>query len=199
MMRAHLLRVAKEKRAFVVPLAVVLVVNIGIAAAVVFPLSERVAQSEGGEQQARLELLSAQREFATATATLRGKTAAEQDLQTFYAKVLPTDLAGARRATYLHLSTLAREADLTYQRRVEEPREPKQSGQGPISTLTRFDISMVLQGEYDSVRQFIRDVEASDGFIIIDNVALREGSEPGSALVLTVDLSTYYRTPDHVR
>ena len=119
-------------------------------------------------------------------------------MRTFYASVLPADLAGARRATYLHLSTLARDADLTYQRRMEEPREPKQNGQGPTSTLTRFDISMVLRGEYDSVRQFIRDVEASEGFIIIDNVALREGSEPGSALVLTVDLSTYFRTPGRV-
>ena len=53
---------------------------------------------------------------------------------------------------------------------------------------------MVLKGHYESVRQFIRDIEASDRFIIIDNVGITEGAEAGQPLVLTVALSTYYRT-----
>ena len=47
------------------------------------------------------------------------------------------------------------------------------------------------------VKKFLRDIEASSEFIVIDNVALAEGNEPGGALVLTVELSTYFRAPGH--
>lgn len=104
-------------------------------------------------------------------------------------------MAGARRSTYVHLAQLAKDAELQYQRRQEEPREPKATEQnGPVSRLTRFDITMVLKGHYESVRQFIRDVEASDRFIVIDNVGISEGADTGQPLVLTVELSTFYRT-----
>jgi Tfp pilus assembly protein PilO len=55
---------------------------------------------------------------------------------------------------------------------------------------------MVLEGDYEGVRQFLRDVEASDGFIVIDNIGLAEGADRTSTLVLTVELSTYYRAAD---
>jgi hypothetical protein len=154
-----------------------------------------VARAEQQELVALQDLAAAQREFAAANRTLQDKTRAEADLKTFYAEVLPADMVGARRATYVHLARLAQEAGLQYQRRLEESREPKQGDNATTSALTRFDITMVLKGDYEGVRQFIRDVEASDGFIVIDNVGLAEGTDPGSNLVLTVALSTYYRTP----
>jgi len=190
-----LARVFRDRRAVILPLAVALLVNLGIGALVVFPSSERVARAEQQELVALQDYAAAQREFGSANRTLQDKTRAEADLKTFYAKVLPADMVGARRATYVHLARLAQDAGLQYQRRLEESREPKQGDSATTSVLTRFDITMVLKGDYEGVRQFIRDVEASDGFIIIDNVGLAEGSDPGSDLVLTVELSTYYRTP----
>jgi len=187
--------VFRDRRAVILPLAVALLVNLGIGALVVFPSSERVARAEQQELVALQDYAAAQREFGSANRTLQDKTRAEADLKTFYAKVLPADMVGARRATYVHLARLAQDAGLQYQRRLEESREPKQGDSATTSVLTRFDITMVLKGDYEGVRQFIRDVEASDGFIIIDNVGLAEGSDPGSDLVLTVELSTYYRTP----
>jgi len=188
-------RVLREKRAVILPLAVVLALNLIIGILVVLPMSERVAEAEARQTVAIQELGAAQRELAAATATLGDKSRAEVDLKTFYADVLPPDMAGARRSTYVHLAQLAKDAELQYQRRQEEPREPKATDQnGPVSRLTRFDITMVLKGHYESVRQFIRDVEASDRFIVIDNVGLSEGAETGQPLVLTVELSTYYRT-----
>ena len=188
-------RVLREKRAVILPLAVVLALNLLIGVLVVLPMSERVAQAETRQTGAIQELGAAQRELTAATATLGDKSRAEADLKTFYADVLPPDMAGARRSTYVHLAQLAKDAELQYQRRQEEPREPKATEQnGPVSRLTRFDITMVLKGHYESVRQFIRDVEASDRFIVIDNVGLSEGAETGQPLVLTVELSTYYRT-----
>jgi Tfp pilus assembly protein PilO len=188
-------RVFRERRAVILPLAVALLADLGIGAMVVFPSSERVARAEQQELVALQNLAAAQREFGAANRTLQDKTRAEADLKTFYAEVLPADMVGARRATYVHLARLAQEAGLQYQRRLEESREPKQGDSATTSALTRFDITMVLKGDYEGVRQFIRDVEASDGFIVIDNVGLAEGSDPESNLVLTVELSTYYRTP----
>jgi Tfp pilus assembly protein PilO len=188
-------RVLREKRAVIVPLAVVLALNLIIGILVVLPMSERVAQAEARQTAAIQELGAAQREFTEATATLGDKSRAEADLKTFYADVLPPDMAGARRSTYVHLAQLAKDAELQYQRRQEDPREPKAAGQnGPVSRLTRFDITMVLKGHYESVRQFIRDVEASDRFIVIDNIGISQGTETGQPLVLTVELSTFYRT-----
>jgi Tfp pilus assembly protein PilO len=194
-----LLRIAREKRAAFVPLAAGLVINALLAALVVLPLSQRVATAETRQAQSVATLQAAERDQATAASTLRNKQHAERDLATFYGRVLPADMSEARRQTYVSLAQLASDAELQYQRRLEEVQVPRESGQGPQPLLTRLEITMVLRGEYDSVRQFIRDIEASEEFIAIDNVSLVEGSEPGSPLVLTVVLSTYYRTSAHVR
>jgi len=192
-MSASLRRVFLGRRVIILPLAVALLANAAIFGFVVYPSSGRVARAEQQEQVALQELAAAQREFAAATRTERDKARAEADLQKFYNDVLPADMAGARRATYLHLAQLARDAGLAYQRRLEESREPREGGQEPAPTLARFDITMVLEGDYEGVRQFLRDVEASDGFIVIDNVGLAEGADRSANLVLTVELSTYYR------
>ena len=192
-MTASLRRIFRERRLLIVPLAVALVANAAIFGFIVYPSSGRVARTEQQERAALQDLAAAQRDHAAALRTERDKVKAEEDLHRFYTEVLPPDLAGARRATYLHLAQLARDAGLQYQRRLEESREPVADGQGPAPALARFDITMVLEGDYEGVRQFLRDVEASDGFIVIDNVGLAEGADRTSTLVLTVELSTYYR------
>jgi Tfp pilus assembly protein PilO len=186
-------RVFRDRRAVVLPLAVVLLVNLVILALVVLPSSDRVARAEQQELTALQDLAGAQREFAAASRTQQDKARAEQDLQKFYSEVLPADFAGARRATYVQLARLAQDAGLRYRRRLEESREPKQDDRERASTLARFEITMVLEGDYEGVRQFLRDVEGSDAFIVIDNVGLAQGAEAGSGLVMTVNLSTYYR------
>lgn len=197
MTRMVVARIVREKRMFMLPLLVALVANVAIAALVVYPMTIGVAQAEQEEAIARQGLRAAEVEFAAVKATLADKSRAEQDLKRFYAEILPTGLVGARRATYVLLAQLARDADLTYQRRLEDTRPPRPGELGGSATLTQFEISMVLQGEYESVRQFLRDIEAAKAFIIIDNVALSQGTEPGAALALTVVLSTYYRTAGH--
>ena len=52
-------RVAREKRAVLIPLALGLVVNIALSAVVVFPLSRRVQSAEGMEAQAKNRKVSA--------------------------------------------------------------------------------------------------------------------------------------------
>ena len=70
--------------------------------------SQRVANIEQRNQAAALALAQARTEHAQATGTLTGKARASAELATFYRDVLPQDLAGARRLTYLRLARLAR-------------------------------------------------------------------------------------------
>ena len=187
-------RIAREKRVVLIPLALGLLVTTSLSAAVVFPLSRRVQSAEGTEAQANRALRAAELEHAAAALVLERKVRAESDLSRFYTKVLPADLSAARRQTYVRLAQLARAADLQYQRRLEEVQPPRTTGSGPAPVLTRYQIVMVLRGTYDSVRQFIRDVEASEEFLSIEDVSLAEGAEPGLPLVLTLVMATYYRT-----
>jgi Tfp pilus assembly protein PilO len=179
-------RVMREHRRAVVPLAILLGINVVLYAAIVYPLSQRVANIEQRDRNAEDALLSAQREYAQAAGTLNGKDRAAAELATFYKDVLPSDLAGARRLTHLRLAQLAREASLKFLRASFEPVVERNR------TLTRLRIEMVLSGSYADMRAFIHELEASPEFVVIDNVELGEGAE-GGALSVTLHLSTYYR------
>ncbi|MEW5981693.1 MAG: GspMb/PilO family protein [Acidobacteriota bacterium] len=193
MNRALLVRIVREKRLIIVPLSVVFLANVALAAFLVYPLSLRVATGLQQEEQARLVLRAAELEKASTATMAADKAAAERDLEQFYGVVLPQGLSGARKSTYLHLAQLARDAGLNYQRRLEDAQAPKSGEVGSQGPLTRFEITMVLEGDYAGVRQFLQDVETSTPFIVIDNITLVEGAEPNSDLVLTVVLSTYFR------
>jgi Tfp pilus assembly protein PilO len=179
-------RAAAEHRRLLVALAVAFAANVIVYALLVYPLSQRVANVEQRDQAAEQTLAQARTEHAQASGTLTGKARASAELATFYSDVLPQDLAGARRLTYLRLARLARESNLQYERASYDPRV--ETG----STLTRLQIQMVLSGTYADMRDFIYQLETAPEFVVIDNVQLAEGGDGGS-LVVTLDLSTYYR------
>jgi Tfp pilus assembly protein PilO len=180
-------RAAAEHRRIVVTLAVALVVNVLAYILVVYPLSERVANIEQRNQGAAQALAQARTEHARAQGALTGKARASAELATFYRDVLPQDLTGARRLTYLRLARLARDANLEYERSSYAPKAERDS------TLTRLQIQMVLSGTYAEMRDFIYQLETAPEFVVIDNIQLAEGSEGTGSLVVTLDLSTYYR------
>ena len=179
-------RAAAEHRRLIIGLGVAVLINVGLYALVVAPLADRVANVAERDRTSEQELARARAEHAEASGVLTGKSRASTELTTFYNEVLPRDLTGARRLTYLRLAQLARESDLEYRRATYAP--VVESG----STLTRLQIQMVLEGTYADMRAFIYQLETSAEFVVIDNVQLAEGAEGGS-LVVTLDLSTYYR------
>jgi Tfp pilus assembly protein PilO len=179
-------RVMREHRRIVLPLAIALGVNVIVYAAVVYPLSQRVANIEQRDRTAEEQLLAAQRDHAQAAGTLTGKDRAAAELATFYKDVLPTDLAGARRLTHLRLAQLARESNLKFIRATFEPVAPRSR------TLTQLKIEMALSGTYNDMRAFIHELEASPEFVVIDNIELGQGAD-GGPLGVTLHLSTYYR------
>ncbi len=181
-------RIALEKRTLVVPLAIALLVNVGVYAFVVYPLTARSANAEDRAAAAGRSLQSAERDLTAARALATGKTRADQELATFYGKVLPENLSTALRMTYLRVPSLARKLNVKFDRRDEELDKTTVKDQ----RYGRIKTRILLQGDYEAIRQFVYELETAPDFVIIDDVALAQ-SEASRPLTLTLALSTYYR------
>jgi Tfp pilus assembly protein PilO len=180
-------RILSEHRLAVLVLLVALAANIAAYWGFVYPLAERVADADNRAARADHALREARREFEAARGVATSKDRAEAELKTFYADVLPTDLSAAQRLTYLSLAQLARANNLRIVRRTAAPGHERDSG------LDRLRIALTLEGQYADVRNFVHQLETSRDFVVIDDVGLDQVREGQSALVLKLQLSTYYR------
>ena len=181
-------RILVEKRATIVPLAAAILINVGVYAFVVYPLGVKSAGAATRAERAAATLKAAEADLGAARALIAGKTRADEELATFYGKVLPTDMSSARRLTEAAVPNLAKKANVKFAERHTEVDENVSKSSG----LGRMVSHVLLQGEYENFRQFIYDLESAPEFVIIDDVTLSQ-SEPGKPLLLTVQLSTYYR------
>jgi Tfp pilus assembly protein PilO len=180
-------RILHEKRALVVPLLLVLLVNILVYAFVVYPLVRREAGASDRAQAAAANLNVAERDLAAARALVAGQTRARDELATFYDKVLPQNFVAARGITYARLPELAKKANVRYEAGTFEVDQLLKNAR-----IGRLHTRMVLVGDYESFRRFVFDVETAADFLIIDGVTLAQG-EVGKPLTLNLELSTYYR------
>jgi hypothetical protein len=130
---------------------------------------------------------AAETELANARALVLGKSRAEQELSTFFDKVLPADLPSARRLTYATLPSLAKKSNVKLMdRRFEVDKIEKNDRLGLLKVHT------VWQCDYESFRQFVYALESASPFVIIDDVSLAQ-SEATKQLTLIMELSTYFR------
>jgi Tfp pilus assembly protein PilO len=180
-------RVVAEHRTLVVALAAVLTVNLAVYALAVRPLGAKSAGAADRAATAAAALAAAQRELAMAQALVAGKTHADEELSAFYEKVLPADLAAARRLTYASLPALARRTNVKYEERRTEIEDPEKD-----SRLGHLRIRMMLQSDYENFRNFIYQLESAPEFVILDDVSLSE-NEGSGPLTITLNLSTYFR------
>ena len=180
-------RIVAEKRPTVLPLGIALLANVLVSALVVYPLGVKSAGAADRAAAAASARQAAEREIAVARALITGKARADEELSAFYEKVLPSDLTAARRMTYASLPALADRTNVQYVRRSFEVEDVDRSGR-----LGRLSIRVVLQGDYESVREFIFELESAPDFVIIDDVTLMEASA-NEPLTLTINLSTYFR------
>lgn len=179
-------RILSERRGVIVPLALVALVNLGLYALAVYPLSLKVSASEHRAAAARTQLAIAERDDKDVRSTLSLTEQASKDLGRFYKDILPADLATARRQTYEHLAVLAREHNLAITRRSYDLDE------GYKGQLERLGIGMELSGDYADMRDFIYDLETSPEFVTIEGIALAEDPQQEGVLALSLSLSTYY-------
>jgi Tfp pilus assembly protein PilO len=180
-------RILREKRSIIVPLLIALLVNIAAYALWVRPLGVRSASAADRARVAAASLKAAEADRDAARALVAGKTLAEQELATFYDKVLPANFSAAREMTYAALPALARRTNVRY--------DASRTSIEPVKNqrLGRLRISMVLEGDYDSIRRFIYELETTPGFVIIDDVTLAQ-NDPSQPLALSLELSAYFRT-----
>jgi Tfp pilus assembly protein PilO len=182
-------RVLGERRRAVTLLAIGLVANVGVYAALVYPLHTRVAAADTHAAQADQARRAAQRDFDSVRAVSAGKEQAEAELRAFYERILPADLSAANRATYVSVAQLARDCNLRYVRRGAGAVEARAKGQ-----LDQWKIGVVLEGDYANMRQFVHRLENAPYFVVIDEMSIEQGRTAGDSLVLSLTLSTYYRT-----
>jgi len=180
-------RILREKRAVLIPLGLGVVANVAAYALWVYPLSVKSAGAADRAAVAAQSVQAAERDFAAARALVTGKSRAEEELSTFYDKVLPADMPAARRLTYATLPAIARKANVKFVSRRFDEEQPKKGAR--IGVLKEH---VQLQGDYESFRQFIYELESSPAFVIIDEVTIAL-NDPGKPLAVTVTLSTHYR------
>ena len=88
-------RILVEKRAAVTALAVGIALNIGLYGLVVYPRGVKSAGAGERAEAAAAARAAAEREYAAAKNLVAGKTRAEQELSTFFDKVLPAGQTAA--------------------------------------------------------------------------------------------------------
>jgi hypothetical protein len=179
-------RIFAEKRGLVVPIVIAALINVFVYALVVYPLGVKSAGAASRAANAAASLAAAQQDIGAARALVAGKSRAEEELTTFFGKVLPSDQMAAVQLTYVPLPNIARKANVRVVGRRWAP-DPVNKD----SRLGRLHIVASLQGEYEAFRQFIYELETAPEFVIIDDVTLMQG-EVGKPLTFTLELSTYY-------
>jgi len=182
-------RIIAENRLTVMTLSLALLANLLAYVLIVRPLEAKSTGAADRAGAAENSLRAAEGEMAQSEGLLKGKANADQELDAFYKKVLPSDMTAARRMTYASLPALAKKAGVRYEARTTSIDAVDREGH-----LEKMSIRMILEGDYTSLRQFIYALEVAPEFVIIDDVTLVQanGNDP---LRLTIDLSTYYRLP----
>jgi Tfp pilus assembly protein PilO len=180
-------RVLREKRALIWPIAIAVIVNAALYAIVVYPLSKKVAGGEQAAQASAAALQAARRDYDAARATIAGKQQADVELQKFYSEVLPPDLSGARRITFLRMEQLATQWNLRLERATSAAKEQRDSN------LARLTYRAALSGEYRNIRRFIHALETAPEFLVLEHVDLAQSEQENRALNVSLTIATYYR------
>jgi Tfp pilus assembly protein PilO len=181
-------RIVREHQSVVLAIVASLLVNVLTYALVVQPRGVRAAGAADRAAAAARSRAAAERELAAAQALVTGKSRADEKLNAFYQDVLPAGREAARRMMDQQLPVLADQSGVRWSKRTSDVAIANDARLGQLT------ITMVLEGEYDELREFIYAIESATNFIIVEDVMLSEG-RPNEALTLTVRMSTYFRAP----
>ena len=122
---------------------------------------------------------------------LAGLRQAEEDLQQLRDEVLSTK--DARMVdVQVELAKLARDF------KIQAPTNDFDNQVLYEEELERFVIVLPLEGGYSNLRRFLRAVENSDNFLIVERVALASGKRGGVLLSLDISLATYFNAPEEL-
>jgi hypothetical protein len=180
-------RILEEKRRFVYPLVAALILNGALFAAIVYPLSLKVANGERDAAAAASARAAARTDYESARATVTGKDSADKELKKFYSAVLPPDQSAARRLLTTNIEKFTRSAN------VREVQQKFDASQERGSDLAKLMTTLVLLGEYRNIRKFIHELETAPDFLVLEDVQLSQGQEREQGLNVVLKVATYYR------
>lgn len=182
-------RLFRERRAIMLPLAVLLAANAAVLALAVLPLSRHVAGLRYDAQNASTSLLRARLLEKQAKNASASKQRADQELRKFYGEILPADARTAQRV-FSFLERAAAESGLQFQHTTVEESEVRDS------QLLRMSGKVTLSGEYQNIRKFLYTVETAQEFVVIERVGLAQAADLRSGangrLEVALDVATYY-------
>lgn len=184
-------RILADRRLLVSVLGLLALVNFVGLAMVVGPIRARVHALTQRATAASLAVSTATRDLAEARQTSAGSVQAVTDLQRFYTQILPATQPAARQVTLVRLAQLARDSNLSYDRRSFALDAPENDG-----VLARTTMTMSVFGSYRDLRQFLYRLETGPDFVVVRQVAVVQGENPQDPLEAAVTLSTYHRVPD---
>jgi Tfp pilus assembly protein PilO len=181
-------RILVEKRTIVIPLAIAVLANLAAYALIVYPLGVKSAGAVERAATAASSRRAAEQDVNAARALVTGKARAQQELATFFDNVLPADQTAAVRMTYSPLHQMAKKANM----RIAELRYEPDSQTAKDARVTRLVIHVSMLGDYESIRQFLYEIERAPEFVIVDNITLTQGDQTKPPM-LALDLSSYFR------
>jgi Tfp pilus assembly protein PilO len=184
-------RIYVERRKVALPLLGFLAANIAVFTLAVLPLRRAVASAEEGAIDATMKLNLAKVSERNAIESGAKTKQADEELQKFYAEILPRDFATARSLVLYWSQRTAGASSLTLRSGEFEQKTVDDS------RLVRVSGRITLIGQYANIRRFLYALETAEEFIIVENVALEQAMLQGATganttLTLALDLATYY-------
>lgn len=175
-----------------IALAIGLVLNAGAYLFLVRPHVRQAHQLED-ESEPRLRQIK-DREAAVAAKEkfVQAVETASKDLTSLRQDVLSTKRQ-RMIAVQLEVAELATEFGINLERVQYEGPDPDQTAK---EGLERFGMKVPLRGGYTNLRKFLQAVEASDEFLVIEQVALEGGPAGQQGLELAITLATYFDAPE---
>jgi Tfp pilus assembly protein PilO len=184
-------RIFAERRAVLVPLVALLIIDAAVLAAAVFPLKRVVESAADEADQARIQLALSRQRMLQMQSARSSRDRAEQELAKFYGQILPSSYSAAVNLAHRELPRLAKENGLVLGNLSLEPEDIKDS------PLRRLRAKFELKGDYTAISRFLYDVETSEAFLVINSVSLaqdtRQQQQGAGMLQLSLEMATYFR------
>lgn len=182
----------RKYRTAVIVLGALLLVNIAVFVFLTLPKINREADIRTRLENMRVEARSQQARLQEQENRLLAYQSQSQQLLAFYEETL--GLRSGRMTQILD----------------ERQRIAQGSGVRPENVryatsfvrdqpLEGFTMSFPLRGSYQALRSFLRTIEQSRQFFIIEGVELESAEAGGAALSMRISVSTYFYDPDAIR
>jgi hypothetical protein len=179
-------RFLEENRRWLIVAAMVLAANLVLRFAVVTPLRVSVEAREAELEEGQAALASAVTEWDRSSRRTALLERAERNIEALYTQELQTH---RRRFAQVdsEIKRLANEFGLS-PTAIQYHSEEVKKGKGLVRHVTSFP----LKGGYLNLRNFIKEIEASPQFFMINRVSLTDPGEKGTELNLQISVTTYF-------